>query len=182
MKKYLSVLFLLITMLLANVQTISGSEKRICSENISNVFGEFKVECSLKNEELLNNLIREEISEVRENIISEIKNNLILMNLDAEIRDVNTFEDKTRYVIDVKHNYNLSTLFDYKDRLHQMKELYMERDEELPYDAEIRCLKETLELCPNKKSKCTIEYEDSKDDDEKLRISGLWSILKSAIF
>ena len=184
MKKYLLVSFL-IFILLVNMQSVFASdsnEKIVYSNKVSNDIFMMKEQSFEKYEELLNELKVEEDSEVKNKLISKIKQNMILMNLDANIKDVHVSGDKIRYVLDVEHNYNLATWLNYQMRLSNEKEKYMQRDEQLPYDIEVTCFKETLDLCPNKKSKCTLEFEESEDDDDELQISGFISLIKSFIF
>lgn len=181
MKKYLVFIFLIFSLLFPVQNVFAESDKQELVNCFGNELLNLKEMCNNDKDELINKLKIETNEDVKKDLVSQIEKLMILTDADFNVKDVYTSGDKTKYVVEISHQGNLANWMNYNSRLKEAKELCMQRDENEPYDLELNCFKETLDLCKNKRTNCTVEFE-SGEEESKLSLSSYASILKSMIF
>lgn len=188
MKKFILILLSILLLFTFPVSTygttdtINDSVQVMFNKGIQLMKDNLKVEAKNLAEEIHN--AKDE--ETRKELIN--KTILTMSEADAKynLKDYYVSGNKVKLVIEVIHQYNLKNYFDYYSRVERSKEYYSERDEALPWDLEIKCFNETLDLCKNRATKFDMELEAAYENDtfnlEDLNFTSSFSALKSLLF
>lgn len=180
MKKYLLVFFLTFVLIFQVQNVFADSNKDELITSFKNNVLELKDKCDKDKCELINKFKVETDEDLKKDLVSKIENLMIFQDADFNVKEIYTSGEKTKYIVEVSHQWNIANWMNYYSRLKQAKELCIENEECEPYDLEVKCLQETLDLCKNKRTNCTVEFENNLDGD--ISTSSYISILKSIIF
>lgn len=189
-KKFVLIFLLIFSLFFSSTYAIESTGSTNNNENIevtTNNLISTSIE-SLQNEiEMLTKKLHVETNEeLRKEIINELQNNMLISRANFIVKDCYQSGNKAKILIEVSHQGNLSTLFDYQSRLNKSKEYYFQKEENIPTDLEITCLNETLDLCKNKTTKCNLELEVVFENDtfevEPLTFKSKFNFYKLLIF
>lgn len=190
LKKFALFFILIFSLFFSSAYAIVTNESTDNTEDIkvsANNFISTYIE-SLQNEmEILTEKLHVETNEeVRKELIKKIQTIMLISKANFTVKDYYQIGNKSKILMEVSHQENLSNYLDYHSRLKKAKEYYFQKEENIPTDLEITCLNETLALCKNKTTKCNFELEAILENDnielEPLTFRSMFNIFKSFIF